>query len=163
VGAAAAAAAAVDSLYTTPGVDQVFKGSAVALAFIELTSDAPANEFAAAITRLKDNADSLYASTSMPTEWGKLQSFLVAPSRAELFSLSSAAGGRGTAEDAQAEGHLSSRAVLTAGGIAGIVIGCFCLVGLMGFVLWKALTNEKAKAHDADLTAKLDYCTELKV
>lgn len=55
-----------------------------------------------------------------------------------------------------------SRVILGGGAIAGITIAGVFIITLSGFVLARTLADKDRKKHDTDISAKLDYITELR-
>jgi hypothetical protein len=62
----------------------IVRGSVIALAYVEFKPDTPTKEIDLATSHLRTNADRLYSSSTLPSSWGGLVSYLVSPNAATL-------------------------------------------------------------------------------
>lgn len=172
-------------LFVIAGVDDLSPGLIV-VAFLQFTPGTPLSVVQATMTRLTTDTANLYASTNLPTAWGKLLGSTVAQNAADLMDINSspltggfladpAAGltgstARFSASTATETAHgrdvsktqKASTGRLGGGAIAGIVIGVLVVIAASGFVISRTLADKARKEHDADISKKLDYTTELK-
>jgi hypothetical protein len=62
----------------------IVRGSVIALAYVEFKPDTPTKEVDLVTSHLRTNADRLYSTSSLPSAWGGLVSYLVSPNTATL-------------------------------------------------------------------------------
>lgn len=172
------------------GVEEVYPGSVIVVSFLQFRPGTPLTVVQSTTARLAAETASLYAASKLPTTWGPLLGSTVAQTAADLMEISDlplatqlpsgagssaaaapdsaitggyvASGAAFDATDAADARKSGSKASIGGGAIAGITIAGLVVIAISGFVISRTLADKERKKHDKDITAKLDYITELR-
>ncbi|KAI8462229.1 MAG: hypothetical protein J3K34DRAFT_503160 [Monoraphidium minutum] len=155
------AAAGAPELVHSAGIASISQGSVVAEGAVVLAAGAPAGTAADVAKRLQDGAAASYEAAGLASSWGSLMSFQASP--APLRATRLAEGLILTPEDVprgavRAAGD-GGRLRLSAGAIAGVVVGAAAVVGLAAFVVHQGLAMNRGR--DASKSAQLAYMNEM--